>query len=100
MKVLIVAAALLALASAQKPTDHPPMMECQCGVFISVPQGEIEIHRMKNFHMDSCDQTEKCLAGCMEEWVLAADGGDLDAELDNGNTLGQELCPGAQNLHH
>ncbi|CAL4069017.1 unnamed protein product [Meganyctiphanes norvegica] len=97
MKLLVVAVALLATVSGQTPPAH---MECHCGVFISVQDGEIEIHRMKPIHLESCDDVEECTAGCSEEWANGAGGGDLDAELANGQTLGHELCHGANELHH
>ncbi|CAL4159610.1 unnamed protein product [Meganyctiphanes norvegica] len=96
MKVLVLAAALLAVTSGQTQ----PAEECHCGVFISVQDGEIEIHRMKPIDTGSCDAVDECTAGCSEEWANAAGGGDLDAELDNGQTLGHELCHGANELHH
>ncbi|CAL4134155.1 unnamed protein product [Meganyctiphanes norvegica] len=98
MKFLVVATALLALASGQTPS--PNKKECHCGVFISTQTGEIEIHRMKAIDLESCDEMDVCLAGCSEMWANRAGGGDLDAELDNGKTLGTELCHGADNLEH
>merc|ERR1712243_120261 len=95
MKILVAATALIALTSAQHPTEPPHNGNCHCGVFISTEDAELEIHHM---HADA--DIEACIASCTEEWINDFGNGDLNAELENGEILGQELCHGAQGAHH
>ncbi|CAL4067262.1 unnamed protein product [Meganyctiphanes norvegica] len=88
-----------ALTGAQIITPY----ECHCGVFISIPSGEIEVYHMQSAHVDGCGTPESeaaCMDNCKNEWTGMYKNGDLDNELENGYSLGQELCLGAVELFH
>merc|ERR1712243_48975 len=90
---------LAALAGAQIITPY----ECHCGVFVSLPVGEVEIYHMQSAHVDGCgteNSTQACIDNCRNEWTGIYKNGDLEAELPNGYNLGQELCLGAVELFH
>ncbi|CAL4091789.1 unnamed protein product [Meganyctiphanes norvegica] len=77
--------------------------ECHCGVFISIPTGEIELFHMKSAHVDGCGteaSVAACIENCKSEWTGMYKSGDLLAELPSGYTLGQEMCIGAVELFH
>merc|ERR1719334_3131573 len=95
----VVLIALVALVGAQHPTHptEPPPPSCNCGAFISLDHAEYEIHRLPPFPTLDCDETKACALKCADEAKKVADEG-MDFELENGYTLGQELCIGAN--HH
>ncbi|CAL4152429.1 unnamed protein product, partial [Meganyctiphanes norvegica] len=74
--------------------------ECNCGVFVATKDGESEIYAMETELIGSCDDITACKDECSLQWLMAVEDGDLDAELSNGKTLGEELCHGAHENHH
>merc|ERR1719402_924540 len=50
--------------------------------------------------MDTCEEANEaiCMQYCTDEWNGIANNGDLTSELDNGYTLGQDIC--LQSLEH
>merc|ERR1712198_555331 len=93
MKFLVVLLSLAALTWAQ---DY--RKECQCGAFVTVPQGEYLVHGLEPINIGSCDEATKCAAHCALEWRNVSDNGDLDHVMDNGDTVGKEACR-AMNEH-
>lgn len=90
---------VVALSTSQIITPY----ECHCGVFISLSQGEIEVFHMHPAHVEGCGTPEAeaaCQENCRTEWTSVYKNGDLDAELSNGYSLGQEVCLGAVELFH
>merc|ERR1712243_30707 len=86
-------------------TAHPPIgphdENCHCGVFITLEEAEDEIfHYHPLEDLEDCDLVEQCMADCSEEWLMQSSNGDLTYVLANGNTLGEELCVGANDLGH
>ncbi|XP_069957504.1 uncharacterized protein [Cherax quadricarinatus] len=90
MKFLLILLPFLALTWAQQ-------QECQCGGFVSEPNGEIEVVPFPPEPVENCEASEECAAFCEEEWNAITGNGDLDTVLENGETLGQSIC---QELAH
>ncbi|CAL4100849.1 unnamed protein product, partial [Meganyctiphanes norvegica] len=103
MKTFITISAIVLSLAALSWAQIIDPYECHCGVFISTSTGEIEIYHMHPEHVDGCgteESTAACIASCQNEWTGIYKNGDLDGEMDNGYTLGQELCLGAVELFH
>ncbi|CAL4074725.1 unnamed protein product, partial [Meganyctiphanes norvegica] len=98
MEILVALLAVCSLASGQIITPY----ECHCGVFRSYPQGESLIYHLPGHHID-CDSPDKetqCYDACVQDWDVFAGNGDLNTVLENGYSLGQEICVGALELGH
>ncbi|CAL4083768.1 unnamed protein product [Meganyctiphanes norvegica] len=96
----VVLVAVVALVGAQHPTHQPPETHtCNCGAFITLDHAEYEIHRLPPFDALSCDDIKECKTSCAGEWKKMTGNGDLEHELANGFTVGQELCIGLNNGH-
>merc|ERR1719495_2524245 len=88
MKVLfLVLTSLLALASGQGDGA-----ECECGLFVTIHDCEIMAHRLLPFDIDNCQAVEECKTKCAEEYRQYTNNGDVNHMLDNGYTVGQQLC--------
>merc|ERR1711962_1799571 len=98
MKSLLLTLLLCTLAAGQIITPY----ECHCGVFRSYPQGESLIYNLPSHHVDcdSPDVEQQCFDACVQDWDILAGTGDLNQELENGYTLGQDICLGALELGH
>ncbi|KAG7164181.1 uncharacterized protein LOC121871973 [Homarus americanus] len=77
---------LAALAWAQ---DAP---ECHCGMFITAFHNEYLVHLLPPFDLDDCSAMEACNSKCNDEFDALTGGGYLNYSLNNGFTVGQELC--------
>merc|ERR1719495_2484307 len=88
--------AALALAGAQDP---PPIPICNCGAFITLDEAEKEIHRLPPIDGFNCEDNRECRQACRAEWNRITNNGDLDHELENGYSVGEELCIGLNNGH-
>ncbi|KAG7157265.1 hypothetical protein Hamer_G029667 [Homarus americanus] len=49
------------------------------------------VHRLPPFDLDDCSAFKKCKKKCALEYDTYTNGGDLNC-LDNGYTVGQEIC--------
>merc|ERR1719244_483095 len=83
MKQFLAIAALLSIGSQSWAQIIDPY-ECHCGVFIAYFGGETEIYNLHGIQMEGCDD--------QDGWNDLTNKGDLTTELDNGYTLGQEIC--------
>merc|ERR1712168_56812 len=94
MKLLVVLA-LAALACAQDEKR-----QCHCGAFVSMNNMELEVHRLPPIHVEDCDAAKECGKMCALEWIKFTDDGNLNHELENGLTVGGEMCRAMKNHDH
>ncbi|CAL4083770.1 unnamed protein product [Meganyctiphanes norvegica] len=90
--VALLAATFVALANASLPT-------CRCGAFITVNTVEYEVYELPPFEDIDCDTPNACRARCKKEFEKATGDGDLNHDLPNGYTVGQEICIAMSNHH-
>lgn len=85
MKALLILLFLAPLALGQEAV-------CQCGAFVSHRDGELEVLQFPPQELESCEEVERCSNLCEAEWRSITGGGDLCHELENGHTVGQQMC--------
>ncbi|XP_071537240.1 uncharacterized protein [Panulirus ornatus] len=94
---------LLAIALVWAEDDRP---NCSCGMYIQKDDIIRRVYRLDPFQVDNCDAWDVCKTSCANEFSNSTGGGDLNYELSNGYSVGQEICialvqhHGEHNVHN
>ncbi|KAK4309319.1 hypothetical protein Pmani_019044 [Petrolisthes manimaculis] len=65
---------------------------CKCDATVELEEGEIDVLILPVANLSDCSQNIACAGYCKETWTLATNGGDLTFVMQNGVTVGQQMC--------
>merc|ERR1712121_196214 len=95
MKLVVLFLACLTVAYGQIVTPA-----CTCGYFVTVGDLEEEVKHLPKIETADCDDLDACVSACSKESNTFSGNMELDHELDNGYTFGQDLCISAMTRFH